>query len=259
MSRTALLLVLFSAVTLAQEPSDPVIRGILDLERYRESRIPVFLNDFAELEHFRAANATLPAPAVGENRVVFLGDSITAGWEFERYFPGKSYINRGISGQTTPQMLLRLRQDVINLRPRAVVLLAGTNDIAGNTGPMSLDDIEANYASIAELARSNGIAVVLSSVTPVNNYTPRAASLFFGRSPEKITALNQWMKDYCAKKGCVYLDYYSAMVDDKGLLQRDLAADGLHPNPAGYRIMAPLAEKAIGQALSAPGAAVTTR
>jgi lysophospholipase L1-like esterase len=219
-------------------------------ERWRASRTSIYMNDFGELARYRAANAALPAPAPGENRVVFLGDSITDGWPIAEYFPGKPYINRGIGGQTTPQMLVRFREDVIALQPRVVVILAGTNDIAGNTGPMSLAEIEANYSSLAELAKLHNIRIVFSSVLPVHNYTPKAQEFFAQRPTEKILALNQWLKDYCAAHGCIYLDYFSAMVDDKGLLKKDLAADGLHPNPTGYKIMAPLAEAAIGKALA---------
>ena len=184
--------------------------------------------------------------------VVTFGDSITDLWPIQKYFPGKPYVNRGIGGQTTPQMLLRFRADVINLQPAAVVILAGTNDIAGNTGPMSLEEIEGNYASLAELAAAHHIRVIFSSVLPVHNYMPQSINLFLQRSPEKIRGLNRWLRDYCASNGCVYLDYFSAMVDPTGLLKKDLAEDGLHPNPEGYAIMAPLAEAAIQKAISAP-------
>src|SRR5437868_5282686 len=208
--------------------------------------------DWANLARFRDANAQLAAPMKNEKRVVFMGNSITEGWQqyFATMFPGKPYINRGISGQTTPQMLVRFRQDVIDLRPRVVVILAGTNDIAGNTGPMRNEDIEANYASMAELARANGIPLVFSSVLPVHNYTEKSKEFFAQRSPTRILALNDWLKDYCAKNHLVYLDYFSAVVDDKGLLKKDLADDGLHPNKAGFAIMAPLAEKEISNALT---------
>src|SRR6202035_4664032 len=211
----------------------------------------IFANDFGELARYRDANASLKPPAASENRVVFFGDSITDMWKLEDYFPGKPYVNRGISGQTTPQMLVRFHEDVIDLQPKAVVILAGTNDIAGNTGPMSLQEIEANYSSLAELARAHHIRVVFSSILPVHNYTPRSQDLFAQRSPEKILELNRWLKDYCATSGCIYLDYFSPMVDAKGLLKQDLAEDGLHPNPAGYKIMAPLADAAIQKALAA--------
>ncbi len=220
------------------------------LDQYRASRVAVFTDDFGQLARYRAANATVKPPAPGESRVVFFGDSITDIWKLEDYFPGKPYLNRGIGGQTTPQMLVRFRQDVIDLHPKVVVILAGTNDIAGNTGPMSLEDIEANYASLAELARSNHIALVFSSVLPVHNYTPKGQEFFAQRSPEKILALNRWLKDYCAANAGTYLDYFTPMVDDKGLLRRDLAEDGLHPNVAGYKVMAPLAEAAIRKALA---------
>lgn len=219
------------------------------LDHYRKSRLPVFLNDFGEIGRYRQDNAKLGPPATSENRVVFFGDSITDMWPLAEYFPGRPYINRGIGGQTTPQMLVRFREDVIALQPRVVLILAGTNDIAGNTGPMSLEEIKSNYASFAELAKSHDIRVVFSSVLPINNYTAESKELFADRSPAKILQLNKWLKDYCAANGLVYLDYFSPMVDEKGLLKRNLAEDGLHPNKAGYAIMAPLAEAAITKAL----------
>ena len=206
------------------------------------------LKDWPNLSRYHDANSQVQPPAPGEGRVVFMGDSITDGWgrKYGKFFPGKPYINRGISGQTTPQMLIRFRPDVIALRPKVVVILAGTNDIAGNTGPMTLEAIEDNLASMSELARANGIRVVLASLLPVCDYirpqTPR-------RPMEKILALNAWMKDYAAKNGLVYLDYYSPTLDDNKVLKQELTYDGLHPNDAGYEVMAPLAEKAIGAAL----------
>jgi len=248
----ALPLVLFLAVSvLAQQPA-PTLTPDQALQKYRDSKAATLRDDFGELARYRAANAALPPPAASENRVVFFGDSITDFWHLDEYFPGKPYINRGIGGQTTPQMLIRFRQDVIDLHPKVVIILAGTNDIAGNTGPMRIEDIEANYASMAELARANNIRVVFSSVLPVHNYTPRSQNMFAGRSPEKILELNRWLKEYVAAHlECLYLDYFSAMVDDKGLLKRDLAEDGLHPNAAGYKIMVPLVESAIARALAA--------
>jgi lysophospholipase L1-like esterase len=233
-----------------QQPEIPTT-GFAGLDQYRASRIAVFTDDFGQLARYRDANIGLKPPAAGETRVVFFGDSITDIWKLEDYFPGKPYLNRGISGQTTPQMLVRFRQDVVDLHPSVVVILAGTNDIAGNTGPMTLETIEANYSSLAELARAHNIRVVYSSVLPVHNYTPKSQDLFAQRSPEKILALNRWLKDYCAAHAVTYLDYFTPMVDDKGLLKRDLAEDGLHPNSAGYKIMAPLAEGAIAKALAA--------
>jgi lysophospholipase L1-like esterase len=256
--QTLLLVLFFVAVSaLAQQPAPaPAIptTGFAGLDQYRASRIAVFTDDFGQLKRYRDANAALKPPAPGENRVVFFGDSITDIWHLDQYFPGKPYINRGIGGQTTPQMLVRFRQDVINLQPKVVIILAGTNDIAGNTGPMRIEDIEADYASLADLARANGIKVIYSSVLPVHNYTDRSKDFFAQRSPEKILLLNSWLKSYCAtaSSGCVYLDYFSAIVDDKGLMKKDLADDGLHPNAAGFKIMAPLAEATIEKALANP-------
>ena len=248
----------FSLSALAQQTAPPAPKpvpsipstGFSGLDQYRASRIAVFTDDYGQLARYHEANAKLAAPAVNENRVVFFGDSITDGWHLDEYFPGKPHINRGIGGQTTPQMLVRFRQDVIDLHPKVVVILAGTNDIAGNTGPMRLEDIESDYQSLSELARASHIRVVFSSVLPVHNYTERSKDFFAQRSPEKILALNRWMKDHCSETGDLYLDYFSAMVDEKGLLRKDLADDGLHPNVAGYKIMVPLAEAAITKALA---------
>jgi lysophospholipase L1-like esterase len=223
--------------------------AVQERDAWRKRRASIYMNDFGELARYRAANAKLTPPAAGENRVVFLGDSITDGWLLTAFFPGKPYVNRGIGGQTTAQMLVRFRQDVIALRPKVVVILAGTNDIAGNTGPVSLAEIEDNFASMAELARAHGIRVVFSSVIPVHNYTPASAITFPLRPPAQIVALNRWLKDYAAANGGVYLDYFAAMIDEHGLLRRELAGDGLHPTKAGFAIMAPLAEQAIDRAL----------
>lgn len=242
--------ILFCVCASAQQ-SDALAKARQQLEDYRKSKMSTWMNDFAELGRYHDANAALSAPAAGESRVVFMGDSITDGWPLPEYFLGKPYLNRGISGQTTPQMLIRFRPDVIALKPKVVVILAGTNDIAGNTGPMTVEQVEGNYASMAELAKANDIRVVFSSVIPVNNYTPSAVPFFLTRSAEKILALNGWLKAYCAANGHVYLDYFGAMVDEKGMLKRDLADDGLHPNRAGYTLMAPLAEAAIQKAMAA--------
>lgn len=231
----------------AQAPSIPST-GFAGLDKYRASRIAVFTDDYGQLARYRDADAALGAPANGENRVVFFGDSITDIWHLDQYFPGKSYVNRGIGGQTTPQMLVRFRQDVIDLHPNVVVILAGTNDIAGNTGPMRNEDIEANLASMAELARAHTVRVVFSSVLPVHNYTDKSKDFFAQRPTARILELNTWLKDYCSKNGVVYLDYFSALVDDKGMMKKELADDGLHPNDAGYKIMAPLADAAIAKA-----------
>ncbi|MCG3163198.1 MAG: hypothetical protein JMDDDDMK_04581 [Acidobacteria bacterium] len=203
--------------------------------------------DWPQLNRYKDANAKVPEPEKNEGRVVFMGDSITDGWKLAEYFPGKPYINRGISGQTTPQMLIRFRPDVIALKPRAVLILAGTNDIAGNTGPMTLEMIENNYASMADLAKANGIKVVFASVLPIHDYGKTKISE--RRAPEQILKLNEWLKSYCKASGLVYLDYFSKMVDEKGMLKAELANDGLHPNAEGYKVMAPLAESAIQQTL----------
>ena len=206
------------------------------------------LHDFGWLEHFREANAALPAPAADEKRVVFMGDSITEGWHFtgpEGSFNGKPYVNRGISGQTTPQMLVRFRQDVIALQPKVVVILAGTNDIAGNTGPMTLQQTEDNLASMAELAVAHDIRVVLCAVLPAYDYWWKR-----GLEPApKIVQLNAWLKQYAARKGFVFVDYHTAMKDSRDGLPENLAKDGVHPTPAGYAVMKPLVEAGIATAL----------
>jgi lysophospholipase L1-like esterase len=213
------------------------------------------VRDWPMLARYRDANRSLPAPASGESRVVFMGDSITDGWaaqaRYGPFFPGKPYVGRGISGQTTPQMLVRFRPDVIDLKPKAVVILAGTNDIAGNTGPTTNEDIQRNIQSMSELAKANNIKVVLSSITPTSAYHVPANGIpqTTLRPMDRIRAVNDWMKTYAAANGHVYLDYFSAMVDQTGMMKAELTADDLHPNAAGYAIMAPLAEAAIQRAL----------
>jgi len=223
--------------------------GFPGLDAYRTSRVAIYTDDFGELRRYREENARLAPAKPGENRVIFLGDSITDYWKLPQYFPGKPYLNRGIDGQTTSQMLVRLRQDVIELHPKVLVVLAGTNDIAGVTGPTRNEDIEANYKSIAELARMHGIRVVFASLLPVHNYTEDAKESFALRPRQRILGLNAWLKDYCRKNGLVYLDYYSALLGGNGMLKKEISDDGLHPNDAGYRIMAPLADAAIATAL----------
>ena len=236
---------------LAQQPAPSIpSTGYAGLDQYRASRISIYTDDFGELTRYREANAALVPPGAGEKRVIFVGDSITDYWKLTDYFPRKAYINRGIDGQTTPQMLVRFRQDVIDLHPKVVVMLAGTNDIAGVTGRTSNEEIESNYASMAELARVHGIRMVFASVLSVYNYTHDAEESFALRPRERILGLNKWLKDYCAKNHLVYLDYFNVLVDEHGMLKRDLSDDGLHPNDAGYKIMAPLAEKAIRTALA---------
>jgi lysophospholipase L1-like esterase len=245
----ASLLLIFATLAAAQQPADSSLKAEQQLQAWRNSRSAALMDDFGELARYRKANAELKATAAGENRVVFYGDSITDFWDLAKSFPQKPYINRGISGQTTAQMLLRFRQDVVDLHPKAVVILAGTNDISGNTGPMSLEQIESNYASMADIARVNDIRVIFSSVTPVNNYTKKSAVFYSLRPMKLIDALNTWLRAYCAAHGDVYLDYYSAMIDSSGMLKREYSEDGLHPNERGYSVMAPLAEAAIRTAL----------
>jgi lysophospholipase L1-like esterase len=208
---------------------------------------PARSQDWANLNKYKGENKKLGAPMSKEKRIVFMGNSITEGWVSSDpdFFKRKPYVGRGISGQTTPQMLVRFRQDVIDLQPSVVVILAGTNDIAGNTGPTTLEDIMGNIASMAELARANKIRVVLSSVLPVFDYPWKP-----GLQPaEKIFTLNKMIKEYAHKNKMVYLDYHSAMADDQKGMKKELADDGVHPTLAGYKIMEPLAEKAIAAAL----------
>jgi lysophospholipase L1-like esterase len=210
------------------------------------------LRDWPLLARYRDANEKLAAPRAGESRVVFMGDSITDIWQQERFgffVATRPYVDRGISGQTTPQMLVRFRPDVLDLQPKVVVILAGTNDIAGNSGPMTLEETEANFTSMAELARLHNIRVIFSSVLPVHHYTARSDATFPLRPPEKIAELNRWLRSYCAANGHTYLDYVPATADDKGWLKRELAEDGLHPGPAGYALMAALAQAAIEKTL----------
>ena len=200
----------------------------------------------ANLAKYRDANATLGAPEKGEKRVVFFGDSITEHWKLGEFFPNKSYVNRGISGQTTSQMLPRFCQDVMSLNPAVVVVLAGTNDIAGNTGPETDEDIELNLKLMADLASNNGVSVVFASILPAARY-PWKPNV---QPVERVRAINSWIKDYAAANKLVYLDYFSAMADEHRGLPPALSGDGVHPNKAGYEIMAPLAADAIKKALA---------
>jgi len=203
--------------------------------------------DWPGIRRYEKANSQLPAPAKGEKRVVYMGDSITDFWvnNDSTFFKGNNYIDRGISGQTTGQMLVRFREDVINLQPAAVVILAGINDIAENNGPEKLEDIFGNIVSMVELARANKIKVVISSVLPAAAFPWRPSI----DPKEKVKALNDLLKDYSAKNNIVYLDYFTPMADANRGLPPELAKDGIHPTLAGYKIMEPLAVKAINQAL----------
>lgn len=237
MKSAAITLLFCSALFAQTAPVDDLAKLKAQAERDKKT-----LQDWPNLARYAADNAKLTTATA---RVVFMGDSITDAWirRSPKFFTDNpQYVDRGIGGQTTPQMLIRFRPDVIALKPRVVVILGGTNDIAGNTGPMTLEMIEDNLASMAELAKAHNIAVVLSSVMPVCDYIkPQTAQ----RPPETIIKLNEWIKSYCAKNKLIYLDYYSALLDDQKMLKKELTNDGLHPNEAGYAVMEPLAQQAI--------------
>ena len=225
----------------------------------RTACLDTVASDFGGFYRYAAANAALAAPKPGEARVVFFGDSITDNWskpDYGGFFPGKPYVNRGIGGQTTAQMLLRFRADVLELQPKLVVILAGTNDIAGNAGPVTLDQVHDNLASMAELARAHGTRVVFASLLPVSDDKQDANGQALTRTRQRPSAtireLNRWLAAYAAQNGHVYLDYFTATADAAGLLLSPLNDDGLHPNARGYAVMAPLAEKAIAAAVTAP-------
>lgn len=205
--------------------------------------------DFGEKYLYAAANKALPAPRRGERRVVFLGDSITDLWDLARYFPGKPYVNRGIGGQVTAQMVLRFQQDVVALKPAAVVILAGINDLDGALQRESNEGIEANWEAMADIARAHHIKVVFASIMPVNNYTDNARAMLVDRDPRRIRALNEWLAAFCKRRGFQYADYYRVLVNSDGLLRADLTHDGLHPDPVGYELMAPIADAAIARSL----------
>lgn len=237
-----MLALLCSAVAWAQAPAPPLPPPL--------RQVAQLINDYGNTARYAADNAKVQAPEAGEERVVFMGDSITDGWGRGArpvpFFPGKPYINRGISGQTTAQMLLRFYPDVIALHPKVVLILAGTNDIGGNLGPVTLESIEQNLTAMADMARANNIKVILASLTPVCDYhRPQTAQ----RPPDKISALNAWMRDYCAFNHFTYLDYFTSTADDKGFFKTEITDDGLHPNAKGYEIMAPLAQAAIDKTL----------
>jgi lysophospholipase L1-like esterase len=239
-----------------QKPAEQAAAGG-QLTPYQKSQLERTFNDWPFLAKYREADKLLPPSLPDETRVVFMGDSITEGWGQKAtsttpdrgdFFSGKPYINRGISGQTTPQMLVRFRQDVVALKPKVVVLLAGTNDIAENTGKETLEEIGNNIASMSDLARANGIRVVLCSVLPASDFHWHK-----GLEPApKIKELNAWLKEYAAKNGFVFVDYYSSVANSEGGLKAELSPDGVHPNKAGYELMAPLAETGIAEALKKP-------
>lgn len=243
---TALLFFIFTAtVIFAQNKSTEPTNE--QKEAWRKAQEEQFHNDWANLGRFREDNKKIGLPAAGEDRIVFMGNSITEGWSRTDpdFFSGKPYINRGISGQTTPQMLIRFKPDVVNIKPSVVVILAGINDIAGNTGPSTLEMIEDNLSSMVEIAQANGVRVVLSSVLPAYDFPWRP-----GLEPaEKVIKLNVWIKKFAETHKCVYLDYFTPMSDEKHGLKTEYSQDGVHPTMTGYKIMEPLVEEAIKKAL----------
>jgi lysophospholipase L1-like esterase len=242
----------------AQSPQPPTAAECAELPalKRRLEQAEGRLRDWPNLRRYREDNARLAPPAQGETRVVFMGDSITDYWSrpgYGGFFPGRPYVNRGIAGQTTPQMLIRFRPDVLALRPKVVVILAGTNDLAGVTGPTTLAAIEDNLAAMAELAHAAGIRVVLASLLPVSDYEHSRDGTQIVRTkdrpPAQIKELNDWIKEYAARNHHTYLDYHTAVADERGLLRDELSDDGLHVTAKGYAVMAPLAEAAIAAAL----------
>jgi len=204
--------------------------------------------DWPNLKYYRSKNLKLGSPSKSENRVVFMGNSITEGWPTlqPEFFESKSYINRGISGQTTPQMLIRFRQDVIDLKPKLVLILAGINDIAGNTGPSNVTMITNNIISMAQLAKSNKIKVIICSILPAKDFPWNPGM----NPPPKILNVNQILRSYALANGMVYLDYYSLMVDESNALIDEYGSDGVHPNKEGYKVMSLLAEQEINRILN---------
>jgi lysophospholipase L1-like esterase len=205
------------------------------------------LQDWNQLYRYHESNLQLQSLPEVPSRVVFMGDSITDMWKLDKFFPGKSYVNRGIGGQTTPQMLVRMVPDVINLHPAAMVILAGTNDIARNTGPETIKMIQDNFRAMADLAQAHNIKIVICALAPVSDYTKRKQT--GQRPPADILLLNEWLKKFSEEIHAEYVDYHLALVDAKGYLKEDCSYDGLHPNDKGYALMAPLVQSAIDKIL----------
>jgi lysophospholipase L1-like esterase len=260
MKRLLALLLAMSAGGALAAPGDyqssPERRTVADkdwgpwLGPFRATLVPSLMQDFGERYLYAPANAALPAPRAGERRVVFLGDSITDRWNLPASFPGKPYINRGIGSQVTAQMLLRFHQDVVALNPRVVVILAGINDVQGFLQQETPEQIEANWEAMADLASAHGIKVVFGSLLPVNNYADAAKDVVKERKPEELRALNAWLRAFCVRHGHVYADYAAALVDANGLMAAAYTQDGVHPLDNGYAVMAPIAQRAIDQALA---------
>jgi lysophospholipase L1-like esterase len=251
MQRSSLFLVFGLAVSLAVRgqtptPSTNAPSANAAATNAPAAKPPPPVDAWPALFRYKDANAKLPPPDPGEKRVVFFGDSITELWARQpNFFPGEPYIGRGISGQTTMSMLCRFRADVIDLKPAAVVILAGTNDLAQNSGPESMGLIEDDLRSMTELAMGHHIVPILCSVLPASEF-PWHKGLEPG---PKIVELNQWIEGYCREQHLVFCNYYPAMVNDKLGMRDGLSVDGVHPTAAGFAIMAPLAEDAIKQAL----------
>jgi len=219
---------------------------------YRDRIAAMMPIDFGEQYLYAAANAALPPPAEGERRVVFLGDSITDGWDLARFFPGKPYINRGIGGQVTPQMLVRFMADVVALHPKAVVILGGINDMTGGLQVETAAQIEANWQAMAELAEANGIKPIFTLLLPINDYSEAAKPMYREHDQALIAELNDWLRRYCAQHRYGLIDYGPVLRDDKGMLAAKFSADGLHPNDAAHAVMTPIAAKAIEATIGTP-------
>lgn len=253
------LMLAFSAGSALAAPGDyqssPERRTVVEkdwgpwLGPFRAKLVPSLMQDFGERYLYAPANAALPAPKQGEQRVVFLGDSITDRWNLAASFPGKPYVNRGIGSQVTAQMLLRFHQDVIALKPKVVVILAGINDVQGFLQQESPEQIEANWEAMADLAEAHHIKVVFGSILPVNDYTEAAKDVVKERKPEELVALNSWLRTFCAARGYGFADYHAALVDRNGLMAAAYTQDGVHPLDNGYAVMASIAQRAIAQAL----------
>ena len=260
MKRLALLLALTGGASAAQAQdyrSAPERRVVAErdwgpwLGPFRARLVPSLMEDFGERYLYADANRALGPPASGEQRVVFLGDSITDGWNLAEAFPGRPFVNRGIGSQVTAQMLLRFHQDVVGLRPSAVVILAGVNDVTGFLQRETSEQIQSNYEAMADLADRHGIAMVFGSILPVHDYTEAARGVVADRRPEQLRALNDWLRLFCLERGYAFADYWAVLADPSGRLGRQYSADGIHPLAAGYARMVPVAEAAIEAALAA--------
>lgn len=262
MKRLTLLIAGAAMLIAADEPkyqSSPARRTVVETRDwgpwggpFRAGLIPALMRDFGERYLYAQANAALPPPAKGEQRVVFLGDSITDGWDLAEAFPGQPYVNRGIGAQVTAQMLLRFEQDVVALKPAAVVILGGTNDVSGFMQIETPDTILANINAMADIADARDIRVVLCALLPVNDYGENRGYLTKERPPATLRAVNDRLRALAAARGYAFADYAAAVMDERGLLTNAYTGDGLHPNAAGYARMVPVVRAAISEALARP-------